>query len=675
MKYRLVLPWLLLVAVAAGATRSFVLDTPQTLAGSRSLGVAISPDGGLQAIPPLVTVAIFQEPIATALAEDRQGTLYVGTGHPARLYQIRSGQSQLLAELAADQITSLSLGSDGTLYVTTALPATLASWKQGKLTQLANLPEGNFWDTTFFRGKLVVAAGNPGRLFTLGPKGLELLAELPDRHGRCLLPSGDKLIIGTSGKGLILTFDGQQVGVLYDSAFTEIASLAAAPDGTVFAAALTGDPTLGKKGGETPAGVSVTTGPSPKEKGSAVSEILKVSPQGAVTTLHRFDRDLATTLAWQAGSLLVGTGLEGKLIQITEGAVAQLDTVDASQVSKLSSSAQALLTQGPVKLLVRRGEARGVFTTPVLDAQQPAQWGRLNLWFQGRCQVRFRSGNTKAPGETWSNWSEAVGCGSVPVAAPVARYLQVQLELGPGASRVDRLEVPYRQVNLPPAIKELKVYPPGEVYLKAPPPSERIVELTHPELSGIFTTLEDDKGNQTQLGKKYYRVGFQTVSWKVEDPNGDPLLFTVEVQRQGGPWWPVRRNLESVQLALDTQALADGFYRFRLTASDLPANPEAPATTSQVSSWFTVDNTPPEITVRREGSFWVIAAKDELSPITLAQWNRDAQEWQALAPEDGVLDSLQERFLLPVKKGPHILSFRVVDRHHNRRVVAVEELP
>lgn len=675
MKYRLVLPWILLPTVAFGATRSFVLDTPQALAGSQSLGVAISPGGELQAILPLATVATFQEPIATALAEDGQGTVYVGTGHPARLYQVRGDHPQLLAELEADQITSLSLGSDGSLYVTTALPATLVSWKQGKLTKLASLTEGNFWDTASFQGKLVLAAGNPGRLFALGPKGLELLAELPDRHGRCLLPSGERLIIGTSGKGLILTFDGRQVGVLHDSAFTEIAALAAAPDGTVYAAALTGDPTLGQRRGEAPAGVSTTTGPSAAEKGSAVSEILKVSPQGAVTTLHRFDRDLATTLAWGTGSLLVGTGLEGKLLQITEGFASQLDTVDASQVSKLSNSGQVLLTQGPVKLLVRRGQPKGVFTSPVLDAEQPARWGRLELWFQGHCRVSFRSGNTKEAGETWSDWSEAVACGSVPVSAPPARYLQVRLELGPGASRVDRLEVPYRQINLPPEIKELTVYPPAEVYLKAPPPSERIVELTHPELSGIFTTLEEDKGKQTQLGKKYYRVGFQTVSWKVEDPNGDPLLFTVELQRQGGPWWPVRRNLESVQLALDTQALADGFYRFRLTASDLPANPETPASTSRVSSWFTVDNTPPQITVRQEGSFWVIEAKDQLSPITLAQWNRDAQEWHALAPEDGILDSLHESFRLPVEKGPHILSFRVVDTHHNRRVVAVEELP
>ncbi len=82
-----------------------------------------------------------------------------------------------------------------------------------------------------------------------------------------------------------------------------------------------------------------------------------------------------------------------------------------------------------------------------------------------------------------------------------------------------------------------------------------------------------------RLGKKYYRVGYQSLSWKAGDPNGDPLRFTVEVQQAGNPtWWKVRDNLETTAIGIDTQALADGMYRFRLTATDAPANPEAPAT-------------------------------------------------------------------------------------------------
>ncbi|MFZ5803934.1 MAG: hypothetical protein ACOY7U_03680 [Acidobacteriota bacterium] len=675
MSARVLLALLAAVPALAAPTRFFSLDTPATLAGSRSTGVAVRPDGGLQALPPLVPLATLNEPLAQAMAEDSQGNVYVGTGHPARLYRIGEKGAELLGELEADQITSLVVAPDGSLFATTALPATVVRFRQGKLEPVATLAQGNLWDSAFFAGKLVLAAGNPGRLLTLSPKGLELLTEIPDRHARCLASTGGKLIVGTSGKGLILSYDGTNLGVLYDSGFTEIASLATGANGTVVATALTGDPTLGQKPGEGQPSVSVsTTAPSP-ETGRFTSEVLLVSPQGAVTTLARFDKELAFTVAWDGPTVLVGTGLEGRLVQVVETVTVQLDTVDAGQITRLGSGGRLVLTQEPVKVLKRRGLPQGTFTSAPLDAGQPAQWGRFAATVSGACRASFRSGNSQEPNDTWSAWSAPTPCAETLANVPQARFLQLKLELGPGEAQVSRVQVAYRQLNLPPQIKELKVFPPGEVYLKSPPPSERIVEVSHPDLVGIFTALEDEKDTQAQLGKRYYRVGFQTVAWKVDDPNGDPLRFDLDIQRQGGEWWPVRQKLESVQLALDTQALADGLYRFRLTATDAPGNPETPQVSSAVSSWFVVDNTPPSLKLRREGDFWVIEAADELSPITLAEYNRDAQSWLPLAPEDGLLDAPRELFRLPVAKGKHVLSVRVVDDHHNRRVVAVEEGP
>lgn len=665
----------LLVAapVLAAPTRFFTLDTPATLSGSRSKGVAVRPDGGLEALPPLVPLATLGEPLAQAMAEDGKGNVYVGTGHPARLYRVSEKGAELLAELAADQITSVLVVPDGSVYATTALPASLVRFRKGKLEQVATLPQGNLWDSAFFAGKLVLAAGNPGRLLTLTEKGLELLSEIPDRHARCLATTGQKLIVGTSGKGLILTYDGAGLGVLYDSAFTEISSLAAGPNGAVVATALTGDPTLGQKPGEGQPSVSVVTSAPSPDTGRFTSEVLLVTPQGAVTTLARFEKELAFTVAWDGGQILVGTGLEGRLFQIVDGVTVQLDTVDAGQISKLAAGGSLVMTQEPVTVLQRRGAPRGTFTSTALDAGQPAQWGRFAATVSGPCLASFRSGNSQETNETWSIWSSPQPCADTLAKVPQGRFFQFKLELGPGSARVSRVQVAYRQLNLPPQIKELRVFAPGEVYLKTPPPSERIVEVSHPDLAGIFTTLEDEKETQTQLGKKYYRVGYQTMAWKAEDPNGDPLLFDVEIQRQGGDWWPVRQKLESVQLALDTQALADGLYRFRLTATDAPGNPEAPEASTAVSSWFVVDNTPPSLTVRREGDFWIIEASDELSPIVAAEYNRDAERWLPLAPEDGLLDSPRELFRLPAAQGKHVLSVRVVDDHHNRRVVAVEE--
>jgi hypothetical protein len=239
------------------------------------------------------------------------------------------------------------------------------------------------------------------------------------------------------------------------------------------------------------------------------------------------------------------------------------------------------------------------------------------------------------------------------------------------------VQVAYRQVNLEPEVKEFTVHEPGEVFLKTPPPSDRIVEVQHPDLSGIFTTLDDDAADrQATLGKKYYRVGYQSLSWKVEDPNGDPLRFSVEVQQAGrDAWWPVREDLDTTAIALDTQALPDGLYRFRLVATDEPANPETPRTASRISSLVTVDNTPPRLTVVREGDAWRITVEDALSAVTRVEWNREATRWIALAAEDGALGGRRATFRLNSERGRHVLAVRAVDAHHNRAVVAVEERP
>ncbi|MEP0775519.1 MAG: hypothetical protein HRF46_14315 [Acidobacteriota bacterium] len=681
--------FLALVAVAATGlaqtpTRHFYLDTPRALAGSLSSGVAISPEGVLHPLPPLTRTAELEEPLGLALAVAKDGTAYVGTGRPARVYRVQGGTSTQLADLEADQVTALLLAPGGDLWATTAVPALLVRIPAagGTAQVVSRLAEGNLWDLAWFDGTLVAAAGNPGRLLRLGRGGLELAATVPDRHARCLAVAGSWLWIGTSGKGLVLRWNGKDpLGMVYDSPFTEITALATAPDGTVYAAGLTGDPTMGVSSPGQGTDVTVSSGdtpPPPKADGggTATSEIVRIHPSGAATPIHRFGKQLAATLAWVGDGLLVGTGLEGELWQVVEGSPARLDTLDAAQVVRLAAGGEAILTQGPVALWRRSGSPRGTFTSPVQDAGQPARWGEVTARGSAPCTIRFRSGNSASPDDTWSDWTTSQPCLAARATAPPGRYLQWQVELGP-AGVVEFLRVAYRQFNLPPQIDEITVHDPAEVFLKGPPPSDRAVSVTHPTRAGIFTTLDSDANDvSARLGKKYYLVGYQTVSWKASDPNNDPLLFEVEVQRAGQElFWPVASRLESPSVSIDAQALADGSYRFRITASDGQANPDAPATARALSRWFVVDNTPPRIDIARRGEAWVITVEDASSPLTLVEYNRDGERWVPLTPEDGLLDGRRETFRLPAVKGPRLLAVRAVDAHHNRATVAVDETP
>jgi hypothetical protein len=679
---------LLALDLEAVQLKHFSVDTPRALAGAISHGVAVFPDGSLQPLPPLTTVASFDEPLGLALAVDSGGTAFVGTGHPARIWRV-GATKEMLAELPVDQITALLFDPEGNLFITTALPAALYRIPRGarEAKEVTRLTEGNLWDLAWYHGTLLAAAGNPARLLRLEKATFTVLAKVPDRHARCLKVAGDAVLVGTSGKGLVLRFAGAgPLGVVSDSEFTEIAALTASPDGTIWAAGLTGDPTMGKPPakaeGEPTVSIQEGAPPTPAtDKGPATSEIIRIYPSGAAVTAHRFAKQIAGALAWGSDGPLIGTGLEGELWQLVAGSAVMLDAVEASQVTKIADGGAWVLTQGPVRLLHRNGPAKGTLTSPVQDAGQPAQWGEVDI--DGKldagttCTMRFRSGAVAEPDDTWSEWTAPQPCVPGRDTAPVGRYLQwqVQLEGSPAASpRVGRVSVAYQQLNVPPTIKELKVYDPGEVYLKTPPPADKVIEVQHPDLSGIFTTLEDDKEESQGVGRKYYRVSYQSVSWKVEDPNGDPLLFDVAIQRAGAStWWPLRERLESVLLSFDTQALADGVYRFRLTASDSPANPEKPETAEAISSFFVVDNTPPAVTLTRNGTSWDIVVSDTLSPIARVEWNRDGQRWEPLQSADGLVDGRRERFRLPAEAGQHVLTVRAVDDHHNRAATAVEE--
>jgi hypothetical protein len=231
------------------------------------------------------------------------------------------------------------------------------------------------------------------------------------------------------------------------------------------------------------------------------------------------------------------------------------------------------------------------------------------------------------------------------------------------------------EVNLPPQMRDLTVEEPGVIYLAAPPPTGPVIEAVHPDVNGVFTVIDDSapKNNGSTKGKKYYRGGFRTVSWMVSDPNKDPLQYRLEIEDRGGFSFNVRERIEGTQLGVDTTAIPDGIYRFRLTASDAPGNPDGALEVSRVSRWFAVDNTSPAVSLRRTGDRWVVSVTDDLSPIVRAEWSRDGDQWTALAPADGLLDGREETFEFPAASGRHMVVVRVVDRQHNRATAGGEE--
>ncbi len=680
-------------SVSATETRRWVVDTVDEMLKGRGQGVQVTAQGQLEWAQGWAAGPDFDEPVILAGARAADGSLIVGTSHPARLYRVTADRRELLTEVPAEQVTAVVMGESGEVVLATSAPGVIYRWSSGELAEIGRLEDGAIWDLALFDGRVIAAAGPPATLYRLVDRGLERWVELPDLHARCLEVHGDRLLVGTSGTGLVAAVDGTgRPAILVDSPFTEISDLAVG-GGAVWAAALVGEPAPapqaaasdnGENGEEEQAEAEISAAADlklPKVNGkTATSEVLRLTDDGGMLRVHRFTKEVVGAIGWDGAGLLVGTGWEGEVWRFLADGGTRMATVDAVQVVDVLGGGEALLTQGPAAVLWRaaEGDRSGRYRTAPRKFDNPVRLGEYRVDPPSSAnRIRFRGGVTDKPDGTWLDWSEWLPAttGTVPLAA--ARALQWELELAPdsgGRTAVERVEVAAVEVNLPPQIASLTVEDPGVVYLAAPPPSGPVIEAVSPDLSGIFTVIDEtERNNSSTKGKKFYRAGYRTVSWKAVDPNEDALRFTLELESRTGFVLPVRDRITASQLGIDTSAVPDGTFRFRLTASDEADNPEDPKISERVSRWFTVDSTPPTVRLERSGATWVAVVSDALSPIVRAEWSRDGDQWQALAPADGLLDGRDERFELPAADGRHLLVVRVLDRHHNRATAGVVE--
>ncbi len=682
---------------AATETSRWIVDTAGEFLAGRGQGVEVTPDGVLQRVADWGDKVTFEEPVVMAGAMTSDGALLVGTGHPARLYRVLGGETEILTDVPAEQITAIVVREDGGVVLATIAPGVVFEWSNGSLREVGRLAEGGIWDMALFDGQVVVAGGPPAALYRLADRGLERWLELPDLHARCLEVTSERLLVGTSGKGLIVGVERDGgLSVLADSPFTEISDLAFG-NGSVWAAALVGDPapsppkSNGTKSGngngngaeveaEVSAGADLKL---PKVNGkTATSEIIQLTPEGGLLSVHRFTREVAGSIAWDGGGLLVGTGWEGEVWRfVSPDGGTRLSTVDAVQVVGVVGGGAALLTQGPGGVLLRDRdtEKKGTFRSAAKQFKQPVRFGEYRVEpAASGVRIRFRTGISAKPDATWLDWTGWMAADGGVVGLPAARALQWEVELpfsNGGSATVGRVEVALVEVNLPPRVKSLTVEEPGVVYLAAPPPSGPVIEAVHPDVNGIFTVIDEQaaQNGKSAKGRKFYRAGFRTVGWAVSDPNDDPLRFVLEIEGRDGHRIPVREQLLGTQLGIDTSAMPDGTYRFKLTASDAPGNPTGAREASRASRWFAIDNTPPSVGLERSGDKWVAAVTDNLSPIVRAEWSRDGETWNPLAPTDGVLDGREERFEFAAAEGSHLVVVRVVDRQHNRSTAGAVE--
>ena len=594
---------------------------------------------------------------------------WIGTGNEAHVLRV-DGKGAVKRIATGDgglMVTALAaLPDDGVAAAVFPGGRIVKIDKSGAVTPFARVPAEFVWAlSSDKRGALTVASGAPGAVFAIDPFGaVEKLTGVHDEHARCMTTDGDRLLIGTAPKGLVLEWRGKQLRVLRDLAAQEVVGIGAYEDGALVVAA-NADQVGGNaqqmamllKQVATPRKTDANQKPA-KRAALQDGSVLLLDTDGGSSALWEQKKTAVLGLAMlRNGNVIVGTHPDGRVLNISrEGTSSVIADVEESEASVvLGDFPPEVVTSNPAVLhrftFRSGGDPGGTWTSAPLDPGGRAQWGALRVWGRGIQHAHFRSGETKEPDETWTDWTPSGGFdGERGATGVTARYLQIRVTLKArrsartDASELRAVEVVRRTPNAAPKITDFKL-------------SERKPDPK----TGML--------NATPIRK---------LEWKVQDPDKDRLRTTLRAQRDGSPRWATLIDgevLGKTNHSWDTTGWPDGRYRVELVVSDAPDNPSGRAREARETlPSVRIDNTPPRVVLdlRAGPSGTLILAGDAddgaQGRLRWARLSVDGQPWQQMAARDGLFDTNKESFdatLETLAKGPHDVVVQVADTEGN----------
>jgi len=677
-------------------------------------GFAVTSRGELRVAPAMKKVATFTDPFVLSQTSAPNGDRFFGTGNDGKVYRLRGEELKLLFTAPEPEVYAMTF-ANGVLLAGTSPNGKVyrVDPESGKEAIWFDPKQAYIWDLEPSGSDVLVATGVEGKLFRVNAKGEgTVLYDAADTHIRTVAVRKDgTLFAGASGKGRIyqIARDGSAIA-LFDSPLSEVSSIYIDATGTAWAAAAsnvlpssapaktqtkpatqqqqqqqqssTTQSGETKKEGEATVEVSFSFDDSSATAAaqSGASEVYRIDADGFVETVRKFEREMVYGVSGGSdGAVLLATGPNGRVYELRGSELALLGAVPEKQIVSVSGSGDgAVITttnSGAVYRMESRPSTTAEFRSAAKDVERFSKFGHYRVEGRnltpGSVAVAFRSGNTRTPDTTWSNWSTAQNALEGNISTPAARYIQWKLTMPKptGDAAIDGVTVAFMNRNVAPTIEALGVQDPAVIFVStAYPSAPQVVEATNPDEYGIFTSLDNPRERAgADPGKRMFRKGFRTVSWRASDDNGDTLRYSVAFRTKGsGNWLRLRDNIEENQINFDTSQLPDGIYELRLTVTDASDNPDSPLTDTKEGVEFQVDNTVPKIAVANEGDEVVVRISDDLSPVGRVEYSADAEKWIRITPVDGIADSRSETFRLSRKDvNGKFVVVRAVDAHYN----------
>jgi sugar lactone lactonase YvrE len=468
------------------------------LVNGRLSGLSLTADGLLRLGPTVRWTSNLDQPVAWALVNAPDGTLYAATGNQGKVFRIGAdGRSTLVWTAPESEVFALLVDSKGILYAASSPNGGVYRIDPNGAKQIWRSPARYLWALQQGSdGTLYVATGQPGKVFRISANGQA--AEYYDTgqtNVTALTAGADgQMYAGTDPNGIVYSIEAPgKATVVYDSTLPEIRAITQASNGDLYVAAMGGaassrsavpasasavsttavvaaNPTVvtvtaAKSNGlpsnasdddqvqikSTDIGKSTTSAASvAATSNTAVTEvtgversaIYRITPERVIQTLWSSSTSNVYDLVSDGDAVVFGTDERARIYRLTGRRATLVAEAGSGETTRLLTSAirgeLTAVLSNPARILRFGGNATGAgsYESQVHDAASIAHWGHLQ-WHgtgSGVC-FRTRTGNAARPDATWSAWSAPISeSGTALISSPPGRYLQWRAEWAPGAT-------------------------------------------------------------------------------------------------------------------------------------------------------------------------------------------------------------------------------------------------
>jgi len=674
------------ITLSAVTTSYFEQDSIRDFEQGELKGISINQKGELFLSPSSKALFSQGDNFVWDVCQLKDDSLIALTGIDGNVYRIdKAGKYSLIRSLGKVSARRIINGGNGLLYIAVSPNPRILSFnpKNNKFQEVVKFSENYLWDMAIApNGKIYAALGDPAVIYEIDTKlNSKKVIYKNKKEGHFLsiaINKAGSLYFGSEGNGILFKkLQSGKVKPIYNSYEGEISAIHITDKGIVYFSTASQSrkynslnfnyqPSIEFREKDTRTQTSAKK--KKKHKTSMMNSVYKIKLNDKIEKIFTMKKTSFYSITSDRDeNIFIGSGDKGVIYKVTKNGISsRLLKFRENQILRLQFFKNNLYVatgnDGSLFKLDFSSPSKGEFLSRIFDCTTPVTWGTIttqgDIPKSGSVKIMTRTGNTDSPDKHWSQWDNCNNNGNeYRIVSPKNRYIQYKIKMSTKditeTPKISAIKIPFLHKNRAPRILSLRLISKNRKTTKSKKSKKR---------SSILSANA-------------------IISWVAKDDDHDKLSYDLYFKIGKDPYWRLLNDKMKIsKLPIKTSYMPDGYYYFRVIASDFPSNNKRTALKSRFDSKrFLIDNTPPkfsDLKAYQSGDKIIITGKvkDNFSPIIRIKYSINTREWYYSGPADSVFDNKTELFKIVIDRknnpnlfsGTNILILRTADEQENK---------